>query len=54
MYNPFPPTAGGVVGVLAATGANSMGYAIAAIILIIGGLVLLRAAQRRKNAHNAQ
>jgi len=54
MYNPFPPTAGGVVGVLAATGANSTGIAIAAIILIIGGLVLLRTAQMRKKAHSAE
>lgn len=53
MYNPFPPTAGGVVGVLAATGANSTGIAIAALILIIGGLVLLRTAQMRKKAHTA-
>lgn len=48
MYNPFPPATGGAVGALAVTGANSIGIAIAAIILIIGGLVALRTAQMRK------
>lgn len=48
MYNPFPPIGGGTVGVLAVTGANSIGLAIVAIVAIIGGLVLLRTAQMRK------
>lgn len=48
MYSPFPPATGGAVGTLAVTGANSVGIAIAAIILIIGGLVALRTAQMRK------
>ncbi len=51
MYNPFPPTAGGAAATLAVTGANSVGIAIAAIILLLGGLVLLRTAQMRKKAH---
>lgn len=50
MYNPFPPTAGGAAAALAVTGANSVGIAIAAIILILGGLVALRTAQMRKKA----
>lgn len=47
MYNPFPPIAGGAAGALAVTGVNSVGLAVAAIIVIVGGLLALRTARMK-------
>lgn len=50
MYNPFPPVAGGAVGLLAVTGVNALGLAIFVILAVVGGLVVVRTVQLKNRA----